>query len=111
MPPKVKIDSHFWVVEKQDRVEATASVASLSDEFPNASKPPVKVLIQVRAAAIYFTVDGDDPTSSIAFEGQVGDLIELDEPFEIANFKFIEQTGTPYVNYIFYQERGGRIPA
>lgn len=52
---------------------------------------PTAAVLQVFTSAIYWTIDGSTPSSTVGFDSGVGDYIYLDSFQKLKNFKAIRQ--------------------
>ncbi len=52
-----------------------------------------RVTIEVQNAAIRYSLDGDNPTSSVGRQGLVNDLITLENEYEVTHFVAIRRDG------------------
>jgi hypothetical protein len=74
---------------------ATAyTIASTADanKYALPDKLPTAAVMRVLTDAIYFTLDGSTPSSTVGFEAAVGDMIYLDSFQKIKEFKAIRKT-------------------
>lgn len=58
-------------------------------------------VLQVGVDALYYTLDGSTPSSTVGFEAAAGDIISIDSHQKIATFKAIRKTGDTTVEALF----------
>lgn len=61
------------------------------------------VIIAIKTAGIYYTVDGSTPSSSNGIPLEAGDTLPMLGYQKAKNFKCIAQTGTPVLDVHYYK--------
>ena len=108
MPPRVKIDSSHWIVEKEGDISTLSAAVNLSASFLSAAKTPLMAVLAVKTKGVHMTFDGTTtPTSSVGVPFLPGDIVILDEVDEISNCKLIEDETSASVHYVFYNTSAG----
>ena len=74
---------------------AEATKYGKNDTLPNGA------VLQVGADAIYWTLDGSTPSSTVGFESAAGDIIYLDSFQKVKEFKAIRKSGDTSVEALF----------
>ncbi len=84
-------------------------VALSSSEFaPGADMPADRAFITVETAQIRFTYDGTAPTTTLGHLADPGDVVKLDSPQSIKNFRAI-RTGGVSASLMVSYENGQEI--
>jgi hypothetical protein len=90
-------------------VDATARTLTLPAEYAtNGGRTGGRATIQVRTAAILYTINGTAPTATDESTGvklNVGDLLILTNTQEMRNLKMIEATATDAAVFVQYEKK------
>lgn len=85
------------------RVDSLSSAKSLTAPTGYTLSQIAVVVAQPRTQAIYYTLDGSTPTSTVGFDGVVGRFITIDDP---ANFKALEAVSGATIEVAFFIQAG-----